>query len=99
MDPNAKGSGIQESSQNVQDVGERTGQAFDPTNQWTVNNGLGAGVMNGGFGFDPTNMGFQNVNLNGAGDFNQMMQFMPNGMANSAMAGFPNMMGKHPVTP
>ena len=98
MDPNANFNGPQESTQDVSGTGEgqRVGHAFDPTNQWTASNGLGAGMMNGGFGFDPATMGFANVNLNGAGDFSQMMQFMSNGMANPAMAGFPNMMGKHP---
>ena len=61
--------------------------------QWAASNGLG---MNGvGFGFDGTNGGFPNLGFNGVGDFNQMMQFMPNGMPNNMMGTIPNMMGKH----
>ncbi|KAL9125751.1 MAG: hypothetical protein Q9217_005098, partial [Psora testacea] len=49
--------------------------------------------MNGGFGFDGTNGAFPNMGFNGMGDISQIMQFMPNGMPNPMMAGFPNMMG------
>ena len=51
-------------------------------------------MANNSFGFDGTN-GFPNMGFNGTPDFTQMMQFMPNGMANSAMGAFPNMMGEH----
>ncbi|KAL9100101.1 MAG: hypothetical protein Q9163_004491 [Psora crenata] len=49
--------------------------------------------LNGGFGFDGSIGAFPNMAFNGMGDFSQMMQFMPNGMPNPMMAGFPNMIG------
>ncbi|KAL8813342.1 MAG: hypothetical protein Q9223_007067, partial [Gallowayella weberi] len=46
--------------------------------------------MNGGnMGFEGMNNGFPNMAFNNPGDFNSMMQFMPNGV----MGAFPNMMG------
>lgn len=56
-------------------------------------NSLGQGMNNGSFGFDGTN-GFPNMGFNGVGDFNQMMQSMPNGMFNPMMGSFSNIMGK-----
>ena len=44
-------------------------------------------------GFDASAGGFPNMGFNGMGDMSQMMQFMPNGMPNPMMSGFPNMMG------
>lgn len=73
-------------------------QRVNEHEQWRVNNGSGPLINNGNFGFDatlstfPTNMGF-----NGAGDFSQMIQFMPNSMPTNSMGAFPNMMGKHPL--
>ena len=42
-----------------------------------------------GFGFEGMSGGFPNMGFNNPADFNQMMQFMPNG----AIGSFPNMMG------
>lgn len=58
-----------------------------------MNNGLGMGMNGAGFGLEGTNGGFLNMGLNGMGDMNQMMQFMPNGMPNNMMGMVPNMMG------
>lgn len=55
--------------------------ASDPEAQITGQNG-------------PNLMG-TNLPTNGMMDYNQMMQFMPNGMPNGMMGSFPNMMGKH----
>jgi len=60
--------------------------------------GAGAGPVQGqmfasGFGFDGTGNGFPNMSGYPQGNFNQLMQFMPNGMPNNGMGGFPNMMG------
>lgn len=62
--------------------------------QWAQNNVPGMNI--GGFGFDGTNGCFPSMGFNGVGDFNQMMQFMPNGMPNPIMGTFPNMMGERP---
>lgn len=52
-------------------------------------------MSNTGFGFE-MNGGFPSMANMGMGDFNQMMQFMPNGMPNNMMGQFPNMMGMRP---
>ena len=49
--------------------------------------------MGGAFGLEGMNGVFPNMGLNGATDFSQMMQFMPNAMPNAMMGAFPNMMG------
>ncbi|KAL8878663.1 MAG: hypothetical protein Q9198_003576 [Flavoplaca austrocitrina] len=46
------------------------------------------GLNGGNMGFDGMNSGFPNMAFNNPGDFNAMMQFMPN----NAMGAFPNMM-------
>ncbi len=69
-------------------------QSMGQNEQWAQNNVQGMNI--GGFGFDGTNGGFPSMGFNGVGDFNQMMQFMPNGMPNPMMGAFPNMMGMHP---
>ena len=48
----------------------------------------------GNFGFDGTSNGFSALGNYPQGDFNQLMQFMPNGMSSSGLGGFPTMMGK-----
>jgi len=58
-----------------------------------MSNGLGMGVNGAGVGFDGMNGAFPNMGMNGMGDFNQMMQFMPNGMPNNMMGMVPTMMG------
>ena len=55
-------------------------------------NGSVMGMNNGALGFDGMNGGFPNIALGSPADFSQMMQFMPNGMQNSLMGAFPNMM-------
>ncbi|KAL8855979.1 MAG: hypothetical protein Q9178_007429 [Gyalolechia marmorata] len=47
------------------------------------------GMNGGGMGFEGMNNGFPSMAFNNPGDFNAMMQFMPN----NAMGAFPNMMG------
>lgn len=88
----AEMNGVQEKG-NVEQEQSRE-QRMNEHEQWGVSNGSGQLINNGSFGFDatlgafPTNMGF-----NGAGDFSQMMQFMPNSMPTNSMGAFPNMMG------
>ncbi len=62
---------------------EHQQQFMGQNEQWAQNNMQG---MNIG--------GFPNMGFNGVGDFNQMMQFMPNGMPNPMMGTFPNIMGE-----
>ena len=82
------GSFVQDlSDQNEQPKQQAQGQ-IDKI-QWSQNNG--SGMNNNGFGFD-MNAGFPNITSMGVGDFNPMMQFMPNGMPNNMMGQFPNMM-------
>ncbi|KAL8826551.1 MAG: hypothetical protein Q9170_007356 [Blastenia crenularia] len=57
--------------------------------QWPNVNGAGQGMNGAGTGFDGMSNGFPNMAFANPGDFNSMMQFMPN----NAMGGFPNMMG------
>lgn len=75
-------------------VGYEQPQAQELTNvesgQWSQ--GGGAGMTNTGLGFE-MNGGFPNMANMGMGDFNQMMQFMPNGMPNNMMGQFSNMLG------
>ncbi|KAI9875104.1 MAG: hypothetical protein M1830_008877, partial [Pleopsidium flavum] len=62
--------------------------------QWGPGQGPVQGqLFAGSFGFDGTGNGFPSMSGYSQGDFNQMMHFMPNGMANTGMGGFPNMMG------
>ena len=63
-------------------------QAKGVNGAWPQGNGAG-------FSLEAMNGGFANVGNMGIGDFNQMMQFMPNGMPNNMMGQFPNMMGMH----
>ena len=72
--------------------------------QWSQENSAGPMFGKNGAGFDGVNGGFTNMGMtnninnlgfNGVGDFNQMMQLMPNGMPNNMMGGFPNVMGTH----
>ena len=67
-------------------------QSMGQNEQWAQSNVQGMNI--GGFGFDGTSGGFPNIGFNGVGDFNQMMQFMPNGMPNPMLGAFPNMMGE-----
>lgn len=69
-------------------------QRLDQNQQWGIENGAGTLMNNGGFGFDTTSGGFANLGFNATGDFNQMMQFMPNGLQTNNMGTFPNMMGE-----
>ncbi|KAI9837715.1 MAG: hypothetical protein M1819_006648 [Sarea resinae] len=69
----------------------RVGQKQEQGVQWNPTQ-MQAENFSGGFAFDGSNGGFPNMGWNGPGDFNQMMQGMPNGMQNS-WGGFPNMMG------
>ena len=70
-------------------------QRINENDQWGVNNGSGPLINNGNFGFDATLGSFPaNMGFNGAGDFSQMMQFMPNSMQTNSMGTFPTMMGK-----
>lgn len=73
-------------------------KAAGQTEQWVASNDFTQGMNNGVMGFDAANGGFPNISnmgMAGMGDFSQMMQFMPNGMANPMMGSFPNMMGEH----
>ena len=67
-------------------------QSMGQNEQWSQNNLQGTNLS--GFGFDGTNGGFPSMGFNGMGDFNQMMQFMPNGMPNPMMGAFPNIIGE-----
>ena len=71
---------------------EQQQQSMGQNEQWAQNNVQGTNL--GGFGFDGTTGGFPSMGFNGMGDFNTMMQFMPNGMPNPIMGAFPNMMGE-----
>lgn len=74
---------------------QNTQQPLAGHEQWGANNVPGTVMSNGSFGFDgSTNGGFPNMGFNGAGDFSQMMQFMPNGMQASSLGALPNIMGK-----
>ena len=66
-------------------------QAKADDTQWSQSNS--SGMNSNDFGFD-VNGGFPNMANMGMGDFNPMMQFMPNGMPNNMMGQFPNMIGK-----
>lgn len=57
--------------------------------QWPTANGIAQGMNGGGLEFDGMNSGFPTMAFANPGDFNAMMQFMPNNLMN----GFPNMMG------
>jgi len=91
--------GVQEKvdqSEQVQEHQESTQNKHPgPSEQWPPANGIGMGMNNNSFGFDGAT-GFANMGFNGAPDFSQMMQYMPNGMLNNGMGAFPNMMGKDP---
>ncbi|KAL8999924.1 MAG: hypothetical protein Q9169_001330 [Polycauliona sp. 2 TL-2023] len=62
------------------------GELQQPQNQQNLQM---QGVNGAALGFDGMNNGFPNMAFNNPGDFNAMMQFMPN----NAMGAFPNMMG------
>ena len=63
--------------------------------QWGVGQVHAQGQMfAAGFGFHGGGNGFPNMSGFAQGDINQFMQFMPNGMQNTGMEGFPNMMGR-----
>lgn len=68
-------------------------QMVGQNEQWAANNGFGQGMNNDSFSFDGTSLNFP-MGFNNVGDFSQMMQFMPNGMANNMMGPLPNMMGE-----
>ena len=68
-------------------------QGVGQNQQWDTNNEAQQGMNNGAFGMDSAT-GFPTMGLNGMGDYNSMMQMMPNGMPNPMMGAFPNMMGK-----
>ena len=70
---------------------------------WNHGHGSMPSLGNHGQNFDGMNGGFANMGnmgnmggmgFNGVGDFNQMMNLMPNGMPNNTMGAFPNMMGR-----
>lgn len=67
--------------------------------QWGIGQGPIQGQsFTGNFGFDGTSNGFPSLGSYPQADFNQLMQFMPNGMSSNGLAGFPTMMGKlYPV--
>lgn len=88
------GSVGQEKTEDNEKQKEMQQQSVGQNEQWAQNNMQGMNI--GGFGFDGTSGGFPSMGFNGVGDFNQMMQFMPNGMPNPMMGAFPNMMGEHP---
>ena len=81
----------QQPSEDIEGQQKQQKQLYD---QWIAMNGSVPGMNNGVYGFDGVNSGFPNMGLNGSADFNQMMQFMPNGMQNGSMGAFPNMMCK-----
>ena len=85
---------VDQSEQELEQQGHRQDQHLGLSDQWPPVSGVGPGMKNNSYGFDGTN-GFPNMGFNGAPDFSQMIQFMPNGMPNNAMGAFPNMMGKH----
>lgn len=62
--------------------------------QWGGGQGPIQGSFTGSFGFDGTSNGFPNLGSYPHGDFNQLMQFMPNGMSSNGLGGLPTMMGK-----
>lgn len=67
--------------------------------QWASGQGPIQGQsFTGNFGFDGTSNGFPSMGTYPQGDFNQLMQFMPNGMSSNGLVGFPNMMGKLPLS-
>ncbi|KAL8709344.1 MAG: hypothetical protein Q9220_005937 [cf. Caloplaca sp. 1 TL-2023] len=55
--------------------------------QWPAGNGMTSGIN--GFGVSGVNGGFPNMAMGNFGDYNSMMQFMPN----NNMSAFPNVMG------
>ncbi|KAL9592909.1 MAG: hypothetical protein Q9179_006257 [Wetmoreana sp. 5 TL-2023] len=57
--------------------------------QWPAGQTAGQGMNGGSYGFEGMSNGFPNMAFNNPGDFNSMMQFIPN----NAMGAFPNMMG------
>lgn len=73
---------------------QKNSQTLEQNQQWGAQDGAGSFISNGGFGFDASNGGFPNLGFNAAGDFSQMMQFMPNGMQTNNVGAFPNMMGE-----
>lgn len=81
-------------------IQEKSGeQRVDGQEMWPTNNTSGQVINNGSFGFEPTNGGFPSgMGFNTAGEFGQLMPFMPNSMPANAMAGFPNMMSKDPIS-
>lgn len=63
--------------------------------QWGIGQGPIQGQnFTGNFGFDGTSTGFPSLGTYPQGDFNQLMQFMPNAMSSNGLAAFPSMMGK-----
>ena len=62
---------------------------------WGANVGASALINNNGTGLDGMNIGFPNMDFGRAGEFGQMMQFMPNGMQATGMGAFPNMMSEY----
>ena len=83
---------VDQSEQEQEQHGHTQDQHPGSSLQWPTVNGIGHGTNINSFGFDGTT-GFPNMGFNGAPDFSQMLQFMPNGMQHSAMGVFPNMMG------
>jgi len=78
--------------------GEQQGTALEQQGlnpQWGIGHGQIQGQsFSGNFGFDGSANGFPSLGTYPQGDFSQLMQFMPTGMAGSGLGGFPTMMGK-----
>lgn len=89
-----EGSGGQERENESEKQTEQQ-QASGHNQQWHANNGFDQGINNGAFGFDGSTGAFPNIGLNGMVDYSQMMHLMPNGIPNTLMGSFPNMIGKN----
>lgn len=70
-------------------------QRVEEQEMWPTNTTPGQVINNGSFGFEPSNGGFSSgMGFNGAGEFGQLMPFMPNSIQANPMTGFPNIMSK-----
>jgi len=67
---------------------------------WNMNGGQGQQMYPGGFGFDPSQAGFNGVDWSGAAGFNPMaiQNGMQNGMQGGDWNNYSAMMGKLPLT-